>query len=140
MNEKFGFYTKGKKNLQGTAQFKTDLVLEGDVAKAAKAEIDKFWADNKPKGLKKAKSLSYYAHTVADLDEAKSQIAHGETERETANMLSFLTEVVGIRDDMYLGAGDTYQRNFARAVQEGFDEGILHQRPSIINLQSDSFP
>ncbi len=75
--------------------------------------------------------------TVADLDEGKSQIAHGETERETANMLSFLTEVVGIRDDMYLGAGDTYQRNFARAVQEGFDEGILHQRPSIINLQSD---
>ncbi len=75
--------------------------------------------------------------TVADLDEAKSQIEHGETERETANMLSFLTEVVGIRDDMYLGAGDLYQRNFARAVQEGFDEGILHQRPSIINLQSD---
>lgn len=75
--------------------------------------------------------------TVADLDEGKSQIAHGETERETANMLSFLTEVVGIRDDMYLGAGDTYQRNFAKAVQEGFDEGILHQRPSIINLQSD---
>lgn len=75
--------------------------------------------------------------TVADLDEGKSQIAHGETERETANMLSFLTEVLGIRDDMYLGAGDTYQRNFSRAVQEGFDEGILHQRPSIINLQSD---
>lgn len=74
---------------------------------------------------------------VADLDEVKSQIAHGETERETANMISFLTEVVGIRDDMYLGEGDKYQRNFSRAVQEGFDEGVLHQRPSVINLQSD---
>jgi knotted carbamoyltransferase YgeW len=75
--------------------------------------------------------------TIADLDETKSQIAHGETERETANMLSFLTEVVGIRDDMYLGAGDTYQRNFARAVAAGYDEKVLHQRPAIINLQSD---
>lgn len=74
---------------------------------------------------------------VVDLDETKSQIAHGETERETANMISFLTEVVGIRDDMYVGAGDKYQRNFATAVQEGYNEGVLHQRPSIINLQSD---
>ena len=74
---------------------------------------------------------------LADLDEAKSQIAHGETERETANMISFLTEVVGIRDDMYLGEGDKYQRNFSKAVREGFAEGVLHQQPSIINLQSD---
>src|SRR6056297_47181 len=38
---------------------------------------------------------------VTDLEESKSQIAHGETVRETANMLSFLTEVIGIRDDLY---------------------------------------
>lgn len=72
-----------------------------------------------------------------DLDETKSQIKHGETERETANMLSFLTDVVGIRDDIFLGEGDKYQRNFSKAVREGFDEGVLHQRPSVINLQSD---
>jgi hypothetical protein len=42
--------------------------------------------------------------TVQDLDEGKSQIAHGETVRETATMISFLTEVIGIRDDMFLGA------------------------------------
>ena len=29
---------------------------------------------------------------VQDMDEEKSQIAHGETVRETANMISFLTE------------------------------------------------
>lgn len=74
---------------------------------------------------------------LADLDETKSQLAHGETERETANMLSFLAETIGIRDDMYLGEGDKYQRLFSQSVREGFDEGVLHQRPTIINLQSD---
>ena len=40
---------------------------------------------------------------VQDLDEKKSQIAHGETVRETANMISFMADVIGIRDDMYIG-------------------------------------
>jgi knotted carbamoyltransferase YgeW len=84
-----------------------------------------------------ASAVNALGLTIADLDETKSQIAHGETERETANMISFLTETVGIRDDMYLGEGDQYQRNFSKAVQEGFREGTLHQRPSVINLQSD---
>jgi knotted carbamoyltransferase YgeW len=75
--------------------------------------------------------------TLADLDEQKSQIAHGETVRETANMISFMAEVIGIRDDMYLGEGNTYMREVAAAVQEGFEQGVLHQRPSVINLQCD---
>jgi knotted carbamoyltransferase YgeW len=74
---------------------------------------------------------------LADLDEEKSQIAHGETVRETANVISFLAEVIGIRDDMYLGEGNAYMREVAGAVQEGFDRGILHQRPSVVNLQCD---
>ena len=41
-----------------------------------------------------------------DLDEGKSQIAHGETVRETANMISFMADVIGIRDDMYIGKGN----------------------------------
>ncbi len=48
---------------------------------------------------------------LADLDEEKSQIAHGETLRETANMISFMAEVIGIRDDMYLGEGNRYMRS-----------------------------
>src|ERR1017187_6661795 len=75
--------------------------------------------------------------TLADLDEQKSQIAHGETVRETANMISFMAEAIGIRDDMYLGEGNSYMREVAAAVQEGFDKGVLHQRPSVINLQCD---
>jgi len=74
---------------------------------------------------------------LSELDEQKSQIAHGETVRETANMISFMAEVIGIRDDMYLGEGNTYMREVGHAVQEGFDKGVLHQRPSVINLQCD---
>ena len=74
---------------------------------------------------------------LADLDEGKSQIAHGETVRETANMIAFMAEVIGIRDDMFLGEGNAYMREVAGAVQEGFDQGVLHQRPTIVNLQCD---
>jgi len=74
---------------------------------------------------------------LADLDEGKSQIAHGETVRETATMISFMAEVIGIRDDMYLGEGNAYMRQVARAVEEGFGEGVLHQRPTLVNLQCD---
>src|SRR5208283_4413081 len=74
---------------------------------------------------------------VADLEEGKSQIAHGETVRETANMISFLAETIGIRDDMYLGEGNKYMREVSAAVEEGYREGVLHQRPSVINLQCD---
>ena len=72
-----------------------------------------------------------------DLDEEKSQIAHGETVRETANMISFLVEIIGIRDDMYLGAGHTYMKEVAQSVHQGHREGVLPRRPTVINLQSD---
>ena len=74
---------------------------------------------------------------VQDLDEEKSQIAHGETVRETANMISFLTQMIGIRDDIYIGKGHTYMLEVAQALDEGFAEGVLPQRPGIVNLQCD---
>lgn len=74
---------------------------------------------------------------LSELDEVKSQIAHGETVRETANMISFLTEVIGIRDDMYPGEGHTYMKEVADAVEEGFQSGLLAQRPTLVNLQCD---
>lgn len=74
---------------------------------------------------------------VQDLDEGKSQIAHGETVKETANMISFMADVIGIRDDMYIGKGHTYQADFARYVEEGYKDGVLEQRPTIVNLQCD---
>ena len=75
--------------------------------------------------------------TVQDLDEGKSQIAHGETVRETANMISFMADVIGVRDDMYIGKGNTYMRNVSQAVQEGYEDGVLEQRPTLVNLQCD---
>lgn len=74
---------------------------------------------------------------LSELDEVKSQIAHGETVRETANMISFLTEVIGIRDDMYPGEGHTYMTEVADAVTDGFQNGVLAQRPTLVNLQCD---
>ena len=74
---------------------------------------------------------------VQDMDETKSQIAHGETVRETAQMISFLTEFIGIRDDMYLGEGNKYMREVAASLDEGFENGILPHRPAIVNLQCD---
>ncbi|MGD8739900.1 MAG: knotted carbamoyltransferase YgeW [Desulfobacterales bacterium] len=75
--------------------------------------------------------------TIQELDEEKSQIAHGETVQETANMISFLAEVIGIRDDIYLGEGHTYMKEVARAVNRGHQEGVLPQRPTLVNLQCD---
>ena len=75
--------------------------------------------------------------TVQDLDEKKSQIAHGETVRETANMVSFMADVIGIRDDMYIGEGHKYQKTFMDALEEGYRDGILEQRPTLVNLQCD---
>ena len=74
---------------------------------------------------------------VQDLDEKKSQLSHGETVRETANMISFMADVIGIRDDMYIGKGHTYQKNVAAYVKEGYEDGILEQRPTLVNLQCD---
>ena len=74
---------------------------------------------------------------VQDLDEGKSQIAHGETIRETSNMISFMADVIGIRDDMYIGKGNAYMHQVVDAVKEGYRDGILEQRPTLVNLQCD---
>lgn len=74
---------------------------------------------------------------VQDMDEEKSQIAHGETVRETANMISFLTDFIGIRDDMFLGEGNKYMREVASSLNEGFKNKVLPSRPGIVNLQCD---
>lgn len=75
--------------------------------------------------------------SVQDFDEKKSQVAHGETVRETAAMISFLTEAVGIRDDIFLGEGDRFQREVGTALDEAVETNVLPSRPVVVNLQSD---
>ena len=74
---------------------------------------------------------------VQDLDETKSQIAHGETVRETANMISFMADVIGIRDDMYIGKGNKYMHEVVDSVTQGNKDGVLEQKPTIDNHQCD---
>ena len=74
---------------------------------------------------------------VQDLDEGKSQVAHGETVRETANMISFMADVIGIRDDMYIGKGNAYMHEVVDSVTQGYKDGILEQKPTLVNLQCD---
>jgi knotted carbamoyltransferase YgeW len=72
-----------------------------------------------------------------ELDESTSQISHGETVRETATMVGFLTETIGIRDDMFLGEGHAFMTEVAESLQDSFAEGVLALRPAVVNLQSD---
>jgi knotted carbamoyltransferase YgeW len=52
-------------------------------------------------------------------------------------MISFLTDIIGIRDDMFLGEGHTYMKEVGDALDDGFQNGVLPQRPGIVNLQCD---
>ena len=63
-----------------------------------------------------SKAANLLGLELQDLDEKKSQIAHGETVRETATMISFMADVIGIRDDMYIGKGDAYMAEVSESV------------------------
>jgi knotted carbamoyltransferase YgeW len=75
--------------------------------------------------------------STEELDESTSQMAHGETVRETAAMIAFLSDVVGIRDDMFLGEGHRYMTDVSASLEESYRAGVLLQRPAVLNLQSD---
>ena len=74
---------------------------------------------------------------VQDLDEGKSQVAHGETVRETANMISFMADVIGIRDDMYIGKGNKYMHEVVDAVTQAMADmlHIIHEFGGVENLK-----
>lgn len=84
-----------------------------------------------------AAAANFLGLEIEDLDEKKSQIAHGETVMETVNMLSFLTRTIGIRDDIFLGVGHAYMVEVTKALDWGHKNGVLSQLPSVINLQCD---
>ena len=52
-------------------------------------------------------------------------------------MISFMADVIGIRDDMYIGKGHTYQKAVVDAVTQGHKDGVLEQKPTLVNLQCD---
>ena len=52
-------------------------------------------------------------------------------------MISFMADVIGIRDDMYIGKGNAYMHEVADSVEAGYKDGVLEQRPTLVNLQCD---
>jgi knotted carbamoyltransferase YgeW len=84
-----------------------------------------------------ASAASLLGLSVLDMDETKSQVSHGETVRETAAMLSFLTQVIGIRDDLFVGEGHKYMKEVSDTVQLAFKDRVIPQIPSVVNLQCD---
>lgn len=76
-----------------------------------------------------------------NFDESTSQVVHGETVRETAVMSALVSQVIGIRDDLYIGLGEKYMRDVSEALHESHGaRGIFPGvpiRPTVINLQSD---
>jgi len=52
-------------------------------------------------------------------------------------MISFLSDFIGIRDDMYLGEGNKYMREVGDALDEGYKTEVLSTQPGILNLQCD---
>ena len=52
-------------------------------------------------------------------------------------MISFMADVIGIRDDMYIGKGNKYMHDVVDAVTQGHEAGVLEQKPTLVNLQCD---
>ena len=48
-----------------------------------------------------------------------------------------MADVIGIRDDMYIGKGNKYMHEVVDAVTQGNKDGILEQKPTLVNLQCD---
>ena len=48
-----------------------------------------------------------------------------------------MADVIGIRDDMYIGKGNKYMHDVVNAVTEGNKDGVLEQKPTLVNLQCD---
>ncbi len=44
-------------------------------------------------------------------------------------MISFMADVIGIRDDMFLGEGHKYMTEVADSLEESYGHGVLLQKP-----------
>ena len=71
---------------------------------------------------------------VQDLDEKKiSDRSRRNCPRNSQHGFLY-ADVIGIRDDMYIGKGHAYQKEFMDAVTEGNKDGILEQRPTLVTF------
>ena len=54
-----------------------------------------------------------------------------------ANKVSFMADVIDIRDDVYIGKRYIYQKEVGNTVTQGYKDDILEQKPTLFNLQCD---
>lgn len=56
---------------------------------------------------------------------------------ETAAMVSYMADVIGIRDGRYIEKSSRYMTRMVNTLKESRDNGVMAQRPYVINLGSD---
>lgn len=67
------------------------------------------------------------------LDRASRQ--DHEAVRNIANISSFMADVIGVRDRAHREESHLLMRRIARIVQQSYEDRVLEQRPTLLNLQ-----
>ncbi len=70
------------------------------------------------------------------LREMSGRIGNGSL-AENAAMVSYMADVIGIRDGRYIEKSSRYMSRMVATLKESRDSGIMAQRPYVINLGSD---
>lgn len=52
-------------------------------------------------------------------------------------MISFLSEIMAIRDDKYIHEGHAYQAEVAKYLNEAYEDKVIDRRTTVLNLQCD---
>lgn len=93
---------EGKKDLKGNPKFSAQVVMNEETYEAFKAKVMAFWEANKPKGVKKPKSLGLYEH----------QIPTGEKDEDGDNIYEKTGNFV-----VQFSTGTTYKDGKAKVIQ-----------------------
>ena len=76
------------------------------------------------------------AHPVI-VDGSSTQVAHGETARETGAMLGMNAHALGVRHDLILGEGNAFMREVKQGIDEYLDATKDARSVPVVNLQCD---
>ncbi len=71
------------------------------------------------------------------VDGSSTQVAHGETARETGAMLGMNAHALGIRHDLILGEGNAFMREMLRGITEYLEATEQKRTVPAVNLQCD---
>jgi len=75
--------------------------------------------------------------TPVIVDGSSTQVAHGETARETGAMLGMNAHALGIRHDLILGEGNAFMRDMLQGITEYLEATEQERVVPAVNLQCD---